>query len=148
MRQKVVVALATLSTLAIGSNAEAINYGGNPDLGFQVDRPQGDYIDGSVYLNKIRVHKCDGSYVDYGVYKTVDPVAGYARGIASGDYCGATWYWGSAMVLNGPGYTLKVTDSSTYAPLDPIKNSWFSNWSVDSGDMPGTEGPELWPSVL
>lgn len=139
--------LATAAALVLGfaSSASAMTYSGNPDLDFKIDRTQSDFVDGDVYLTKVKIHNCNGSSTVYSVGKWIDPVAGYPVHIQGGDLCGASWYWGSDMDIDGVGFTLEITDNSTYASLDPIKGVPMLNWSVVSGDMPGSNGPRIYP---
>jgi hypothetical protein len=127
----------------VSTTAHAFIYVGNPNLGFRVDRPAGDYVSGSVVLTKVRVHKCGGGYVDYPVGATVDPVAGGSVPIGAGNLCFATFYWGSTMEVDGPAYTLEVEDSTTTVTLgEEISPVALTPYTVVSGTMSGG-GPWL-----
>lgn len=137
--------LLSLSLLAL--DAHAFVFLGNPDVGFRVDRPQGDYVDGSVILEKLRIHHCGGGYTDYTVDKVVDPVEGYDVTISGGDHCYATWFWDSDMEIDGDGvagpYTVEYTGSTATVTLsNDIDWVALSPWSVVSGTMVGG-GPKL-----
>lgn len=140
MSLRTIVVPLALVTLVAPPAAEALIYFGNPQLGFRVDRAQGDYVDGSVYLDKARVHHCGGDYTDYDVSQTVDPVAGHKLTIAGGDHCYVTWYWGGTMTIEGGSgsgaYTLEVYDATTTVTLaediDPVA---LEDWAVVSGTM-------------
>src|SRR5688500_4630841 len=49
-----------LPILLAGAPAHAVWYFGNPVITFRVDRPADDYLEGSVVLDKVRVHHCGG----------------------------------------------------------------------------------------
>src|SRR5687768_16459739 len=118
--------LLSVVMLLIGavSPAHAVVFAGNPKVGFHVDRSAGDYVDGAVYLTGVRVHYCGGGYDQYAVGQTVDPVAGHEVTVAGGDLCGVTWYWGSAMEIEGASFSLEANDASTSATIQ-------SNGDVD-----------------
>jgi hypothetical protein len=136
--------LSCVAVAALGSTtAHAFIYIGNPNLGFRVDRPAGDYVSGSAVLTKVRVHKCGGGYIDYPVGATVDPVAGGSVPIGAGDLCFATFYWGSVLEIEGPAYTLEVDDATTTVTLgSEIAPVALTPYEVVSGTMNGG-GPWL-----
>jgi len=129
----------------------AFVYVGNPILGFRIDRPQGDHIDGSVTLTSVRVIDCAGGHTDYEVNKTIDPVAGYEVQITGGDLCGVTYNWGSSIDINGTGslddYTVQSTASSTTVALGHlIMPAHLTQWSVTVGSMSGG-GPQVFTYI-
>jgi hypothetical protein len=128
----------------VSSDAQAFLYFGNPgNLSFRVDRPADDYLDGSVYLTKVRMQHCAGGYTDYAVNQTIDPVAGYSLSIGPGDECYATYFWGSTMDIDGPTYTVRYSQPTTTVALSgDIAPASLSPYSVLSGTMSGG-GPWL-----
>jgi hypothetical protein len=138
----------TLAGLALhAAPAGATLYTGNPDLGFRVDRPQGDYTDGEVVLDKVRVHHCGGGSTDYDIDETVDPVEGYSLTISGGDHCGVTWFWDSDLDIDGSGsygtFTVRFSEASTGVTLDTeIDPVALTPYEVVSGTMSGG-GPWL-----
>lgn len=135
-----------LLLLGVSVPSHAIVFTGNQRLSFWVDRSAGDLTDGSVYLNKIRVHKCDNTHVDYPVNASLDPVAGSSIVIAGGDLCGATWYWGSTMTLhgdNGNDFTIDYDDNTTHNVFaSPLVATPLTPYEVTEGSISGT-GPKL-----
>ena len=130
-----------LSLLLLAS-AHATLYFGNPNLGFRVDRPAGDYVAGSVTLDKVRVHHCGGGFTDYEVDSVIDPVAGYTLTIAGGDHCALTFAWASALVIEGHGslgpFTVRYAAGATTVPLsEEIAPVALTPYSVASGSMSG-----------
>lgn len=128
--------------LVLAAEAHAVYYAGNPTVGFRVDRPAGDYDDGAVDVDKLRVHHCGGGYTDYDVSAVVDPVAGHEVTIAGGDHCSLTWFWDSDVVIDGTGasgaFTVEATADSVTIPLDTeIDPVLLTPWSVTSGTMGG-----------
>ncbi|MEZ4320714.1 MAG: hypothetical protein R3F61_24750 [Myxococcota bacterium] len=141
------IALTTLFALGAAPTAQASIYMGNPTTEFRIDRSNGDLTDGDVYVYKVRVHACDGSYTDYSVKQWVDPVAGYGKTINGGDLCSATWYWGSDVVLDGPGFTIVATPDQTTVSLDPLKTVDVLPWYVAEGTLPNQSSVVLIPSM-
>ena len=131
-----------VSLLLLTPKAEAVIYVGNPDLGFRIDRPADDYVGGTVTLTKVRVSHCGGGFTDYAVNQTLDPVAVYTLPIAAGDHCSVTYYWGSALLIDGEGsqglFTVRYAQATTTvtlkADIDPVA---LSPYSVVSGSMSG-----------
>lgn len=137
------VLVSVIAATLVAPSAHAVIYAGTPNLGFTVARPQFDYVSGSVYLTKVRVHKCAGGYTDYAVGQTIDPVDGYSLGIASGNYCSLTFYWGSTMEIDGPAYSLEYDEATTTVPLaTEIAPVALTPYDVVSGSMTGG-GPKL-----
>jgi len=136
-----------IATGVAAPDADAAIFMGDPDIGFQIDRPQQDIYDGDVYVDKLRVHSCDGSWTDYAVNRWVDPTVGPRVTVNGGDLCKVTWYWGSDIVLYGSGFTIVATPSYTHADIDPIADSAVSPWSVTKGDLPSGGGPRLTPTI-
>ena len=137
-----------LALLWTGAPAEAVVYQGNPTAGFHVDRPAGDLVSGSVSLTKLRIHACNGTWTDYPVGAIVDPVAGYSLVVSGGDLCGATWYWGSAMVLqgnNGAAFTLSYGAGTTSISFAP-SSAALTPYTVVSGTVSGS-GPRLYGTM-
>lgn len=135
-------ALCALS-FALSTDAGAVIYLGNPTLNVRVDRPLGDYVEGTVDFDKVRVHHCAGGYTDYTVAKTIDPVAGYDVDIDAGNHCGVTFFWDSVMDIDGPAYTVRYSGSTTAVTLDtPIDPVALTPYTVISGSMSGG-GPQL-----
>jgi len=132
------VSLSILVGLGFAVDASAVIYLGNPELGFRVDRPQGDYIDGSVTLDKVVVHHCGGGSTTYPVDETVDPVAGHQLDIDAGNHCSVTFHWDSVIEVDGPGYTVEHSASTTSLLLDDdIDPKLLSSCTVTSGTMSG-----------
>jgi hypothetical protein len=124
--------------LLLAANAHAIVYMGNPEVGFRVDRPQGDYVDGSVTLDKLVVHHCGGGSTTYEVDATVDPVAGHHVAIDAGKHCGLTFYWASVIEVNGPSYVVEHDAATTSVTLsEDIAPVLLSPCDVTSGSMSG-----------
>jgi hypothetical protein len=105
----------------VSHQAQAAWWAGNPDLSFRIDRPAGGFVDGDVYVHKVRVHHCDGSYQDRTVNQWVDPIAGHTVRINGGDLCSATWYWDSDFDINGTGFSLRAWPDTTSVNLEAIK---------------------------
>ena len=124
-----------LSLVTLSSPA-AVFYG-NPKASFKVDRPEGDYIDGSVYVYALRVTNCSGTETSYAVKQWVDPVAGYTLTINGGDLCEATWEWDSDFEINGPGYSLGASPTNTTFDLEHIIPVRLQPYEVDSGSYTG-----------
>lgn len=143
--------LPLLSLLALTGPADAVVYQGNPVLRFRVDRTQGDYLEGSSALDKVRVHHCGGGATDVAVGEDLDPVAGFEVAIPAGDHCGLVLFWDGPMDVDGDGslgaFTVRVTAGSTTLTLaDPIAPVALAPWSVVSGSMSGG-GPWLLASL-
>jgi hypothetical protein len=133
--------------LSLALPAQAVIYIGNPVLDFRVDRPAGDYVDGSVTLAKVRVHHCAGGYTDVTVNDALDPVQVYSVAIPAGDQCSLTFYWNSALDVNGPAYTVRYAQSTTAMTLSTdIAPVALTPYSVVSGSMSGG-GPWLLASI-
>jgi hypothetical protein len=129
------------------STAHAVVYVGSPTLGFRVDRAAGDYTGSSVVLDKVRVHHCAGGYTDVQVDETLDLVDGATVSIPSGDHCGLTWYWDSALDIDGPTYTVRYAQATTGVTLDDeIPPVALTPYTVVSGTMSGG-GPWLLSSI-
>jgi hypothetical protein len=123
--------------LALGT-ADALIYSGNPDWSFYVDNTGGTLTGGEVWLNKVRIHRCDGGYTEYAVQQSVDPVVGHTVvDITGGDLCAATMYWGSDMELSGSGFTLRYAENTTTVSLDPLSAAWLTPYDVTSGTLSG-----------
>ena len=122
------------------NEAHAAWYFGNPVVTFRADRPAGDYVDGSVLLDKLRVHHCGGGYTDYEVDETIDPVAVNQVGIGAGNHCALTFYWASDLDIDGFGglgaFTVRYSEPTTTlvldADIDPVA---LTPYSVVSGSM-------------
>ncbi len=58
-----------LGVLSLGfvDVAHAWIYVGNPKLTVEVNRPEGDFVSGSVDLHQVRMHLCAGGYTTYAV---------------------------------------------------------------------------------
>jgi len=110
----------TLAALAAAVPASAFIFVGNPHLTLQVI--EADIDEGSVFLDKVRVHPCGGGHTDYSVQETIDPVEGYTLEIAGGDICDVTLFWGGVMTLEGEdsngAFTLEVDDGPTGLNID------------------------------
>lgn len=129
---------ATLLALA-PSAAQATIYTGNPDLEFRVDRAEGDLIDGSVLLNKLRITRCDGTWVDYTINKWIDPVAGFTkRDVIGGNLCLATWTLTSTMVVAHDDFVLQTDAATLVVDLDPFDDQFaLPGVYVKSGEFWG-----------
>ncbi len=129
--------------LSLSLPARAVVYTGNPDLGFRVDRPADDYVDGVVLLETIRVHHCGGGFTDVDVDLTIDPVAVTWVPIPAGNHCAVTWFWGSVLDVNGPSWTVRYAEATTTVTLAAdIAPKALTPWSVVSGS-PSGGGPWL-----
>jgi hypothetical protein len=138
MRRLAVLLFAPLG-LVWAADANAVIYLGNPVLGFRVDRPQHDYVEGSVTLEKVVVHHCAGGSTTYTVDATVDPVAGHTLSIDAGNHCGVTFHWDSTIEVEGPSYVVEHTASTTSVLLDSsIAPKLLAPCSVTSGSMSGS----------
>ena len=132
-----------LLVLSLVHSADAMIYLGNPALGFRVDRPAGDYVDGGVVLDKVRVPPCGGGSTDVEIDQTIDPVAVTWVDIPAGDHCAVTWYWATDLDVNGPSYTVRYEGATTSVLLDEeIPPVALTPYSVVSGSMSGG-GPWL-----
>ncbi len=117
-----VFSLAVVTALmGVPLHADAAFWGGTPDLGFKVDRPAGGFVDGDVYVHKLRVHHCDGSHQDYTINQWVDPVAGHSVQVQGGDLCSATWYWTNDVDIDGNGFSVTAWPDTTTVNLESIK---------------------------
>jgi hypothetical protein len=135
--------LTLLLLLGLTGSADAITYDGTPVLRFRVDRPANDFVSGEVELIGVRVHHCGGGYTDVSVNDVFDPVAGGQFGIPAGDHCQITFAWGSDLEVQGPGYVVVYSESTTAVPLDEaIDPVYLSPYTVVSGSMSGY-GPWL-----
>lgn len=133
--------------LLLASQAHAVIYTGNPDFGVEVARPAGDYVEGEVYLDKVRIVTCSGSWTDYAFGGTVDPVEGFTVTVAGGNLCAAVFYWGSPMTIDGDGahgaFTVAYDAGTTVVLLDtPVPPEALEPYTVTSGWMDGG-GPWL-----
>jgi len=137
MRTPLLISIATALCLPVA--ARAVTFYGNPDLTFRVDRPQDDYIDGEVTLDKVVVHHCGGGSTTYQVDEEVDPVAGHTVAIDPGDHCTATYHWDSNLTVDGPTYTVGHNQSTTTITFDEdgIDPVALTPCSVVSGTMSG-----------
>ena len=136
-----------VASLTLASTADAGVLIGNPNLGFRVDRQQGDYTGGDVTVEKVRVFDCGGGYTDYVIDKVVDPVVGYELAINGGHLCSATWFWDTDFEVDGFGvlgaFTVEATENSTAVTLsEDIPWISLNPWSLISGNMMGG-GPKL-----
>ena len=137
-----VIGVSTLST-----EAQAVLWGGVPDIGFHIDRPAGGFTDGDVFVDKLRVHHCDGSFQDYAVNQWVDPVVGYTRRVNGGDLCSATWYWSSDIDINGDNFTLKAWPSSTTVNLETPKPVEVLPYKYSGSPSAPWQEPELHTTI-
>lgn len=129
--------------LLLANVASAVQYVGSPVLTFRVDRPAGDYVEGSVTLTKVRVHHCAGGYTDVSVGQAIDPVQVQEVEIPEGDHCSLTFYWSTDLDIDGPAYTVRYSETTTSVPLSTsIAPVSLSPWTVTSGTMSGS-GPWL-----
>ena len=87
--------------LLLAPQAHALIYTGNPDFGVEVTRLAGDYVEGTVHLDKVRIVECDATWKDYTIDADPDPVAGFTLTVDGGDLCAAVFYWGSDLVIDG-----------------------------------------------
>ncbi|MCA9493553.1 MAG: hypothetical protein KC621_26660 [Myxococcales bacterium] len=133
--------------LLLAPQAHALIYTGNPDFGVEVTRLAGDYVEGTVHLDKVRIVECDATWKDYTIDADPDPVAGFTLTVDGGDLCAAVFYWGSDLVIDGDGslgaFTVtydKATTTVTFG--DPIVPKALSPYTVTSGSMEGW-GPWL-----
>lgn len=127
--------------------ASAVQYAGNPNLTLRVDRPAHDYLDGSVTLQKVRVHHCAGGSTDYTQNQAIDPVAGHQVAIGAGDHCGLTFYWSTAMDIDGSGFTVRYAEATTSVTLaSTIEPVALTPCGVISGSMGGV-CPRLYVTV-
>jgi hypothetical protein len=125
------------------SVAFAVQYQGTPALTFRVDRPAGDYVEGEVTVQKLRVHHCGGGTTDVTVGATVDPVVANTVPIPAGDHCAVTFYWSTTLDIDGPTYTVRYSQSTTTVALDTeIDPKALTPYSVIAGTMSGG-GPWL-----
>lgn len=137
----VTVALFTLAALAFTpGTAQAVVYTGTPDPEFRVDRTEGDLVDGVVLLNKLRITRCDGTWVDYTINKWVDPVEGFTKSnTIGGDLCLATWYLQSTMVVTGEDWVVQTDAPTLVVDLDPFDDQFpLPATYVKSGDFGGS----------
>lgn len=132
----------------LASPAEAVIYGGNPDLDVEIQRLSSDLTSGSGYLVKVRVYECDTlDFVDYPVGQTVDPVAGFSVEIQGGDLCGATLFWADDVLLAGADFVMAYGDHTTNVLFgEPIAPVALTPIEVVYGD-PGGVAPRLYASV-
>jgi len=98
-------------------SANAAVYNGNPVLSFHVTRPENDFVAGDVVLHQLRMRKCNNQTVTYTIDEDIDPVDGWSKSIAAGDYCTATLVWDTVMEIDGPSYVLEYDAASTAVPL-------------------------------
>lgn len=131
--------LGATALLALAPPAHAAVYSGNPDLDFRVDRAEGDLVDGNVLLNKLRITRCDGTWVDYPINKWVDPVAGFTkRDVIGGNLCLATWYLTSTMVVAHDDFVVQTDTPTLVVDLDPFDDQFaLPGVYVKSGDFWG-----------
>lgn len=135
-------------SVLLAPSAQAVTWEKDVRLWGRVDRPQGDFLDGDVTLDKVRAYHCTGgTYVDFVVDEVVDPVAGfYATVSATGDYCSITWVFSSDFVIDGVGGAFTVESSDAEVPMTASASmGWvaLSPFVVTSGTMPGAAGPHL-----
>lgn len=132
----------TILSLAL-SSAFAVQYAGNPILDFRVDRPAGDYVEGAVTLSKVRVSHCGGGFTDVSVGQALDPVQLQSVAIPAGDHCAVTLYWSTALDVDGAGYTVRYSQSTTTVALaTDIAPTPLTPYVVVAGTMSGS-GPWL-----
>lgn len=142
----------SLALLTIAVPSQAVVYTGNPDLGFWVQRPANDLTGGTVTIYKVRIHKCDSTYVDYVLNDTIDDVVdGYTvNNIIGGDLCGATWFWSTDMFLDGYSsgpFTIEYDDNTTTMVFaSPLVPTALTPYTVIEGSAPGT-GPKLYATI-
>ena len=103
--------------LFLAPAANAYVYLGNPNLSFQVTRPAGDFVGGTVVLHQLQMHKCNGQTITTTPDETIDPVSGWATSIPGGDYCSTTLVWGSVMEIDGDAFVIEYDASSTTIQL-------------------------------
>ncbi|MCB9764635.1 MAG: hypothetical protein H6739_32975 [Alphaproteobacteria bacterium] len=142
MRKNLCTASVIVAVLSSPMPVHAIIYAGNPHLDLTVQRAEDDLVEGSVDLDKVRLHACAGGTTDYTVEETIDPVDGYGLDIDAGDWCGVTLYWGGVMELdgdNGSPFSLEVDHASTYVPLATTINPVdLVPFDVVSGSISGS----------
>jgi len=127
-----------LVALGVSAVAEATIYTGSPKLHFRVDRPQHDYVDGDVTLDKVVVNHCGGGSTTYDLDESVEPVGGHTVDIDAGDHCTAVFHWSSNLSIDGPSYTVGHNGSTTTIVFDDtIDEVYLSPCSVTSGTMTG-----------
>lgn len=131
-----------LLTALTQSPAHAVWYIGNPVLDFRVDRPAGDYLEGTVVLDKVRVFHCGGGSTDYEVDETIDPVVVQHVSIDAGNHCALRFFWSSDLDIDGDGslgpftvrYAEDTTDVTLATDIEPVA---LTPYSVVSGSMSG-----------
>lgn len=129
------------------ASALAVQYQGTPVFTFRVDRPAGDYVEGAVGLEKLRVHHCGGGYTDVSVGATVDPVAPVSIPVPAGDHCAVTLHWSTDLDVDGPTWTVRYAQASTTLVLEEeIAPKLLSPWTVVAGTMQGG-GPWLLAAI-
>lgn len=93
--------LLSLCVLALNLPAHAVVYAGNPVITLQLDHPNLAMQNASVWLEEVRIHRCDGTVLALPVDEAVDLVAGVEVDAPPGDYCALTLVWDSAVEGEG-----------------------------------------------
>lgn len=142
--------ITVICTLALGlsATANAWVYVGNPKVSILVDRPAGDFVSGVVVLERVRIHKCGGGYIDHAVNETIDPVSGWDLAIDSGNYCGVSFDWDSTMTVEGDDWTVEYDEAVTSVTLDGTATVWtgLTPYTVTEGEYSGSP-PRLYVTV-
>lgn len=126
--------------LAVGSSASAGIYTGTPSFDFQITRASADFVEGSVVVEGVRIHKCGGGHDDYAIDDTFDPVKGFSVTVNGGDLCSAEVFWDSDIEIEGSGFDLEATPATTSVALDAGENidNTVTPWKVVAGSMPSS----------
>lgn len=116
----------------------------------RMDRPQGDLVDGDVVLDYVRAHHCSGgTYVDFTVGTSVDPVAGFGVPVTTtGDYCSVSFVFSTDIEIDGDGtagtFTIESTDTEvTFEVSGNMGWEAVSGWTVTGGTMQGAAFPQM-----
>lgn len=140
-----VAALSLMASLA-ATKALAASVPAGTVIAFHVERAEADLVEGSVDVHKLRLGRCSGGYVEYRLDEDdVDPVAGYAGvAVGAGQFCTATWFFSSSIVVDGDGtlgpFTAESPTSSAVALIGTNLTATFNNllpFTTTDGTMPG-----------
>lgn len=125
--------------------ARAYVFIGNPVAKGVVDRPAHDLVGGSATLDKVRMHRCGGGYVDYPVGASIDPTEMWSVAIDAGDWCGLSVVWDGAVSIDGPSFTVSYEEPYTSVGIDgPDPSSTpLTPFTVVDGTFSGTS-PRLY----
>lgn len=126
-------------SLLLTPSAEAYVFWGNPELKLEIDRTEGDLVEGDVELVGVRVTRCNGTYNDYMADTPIDPVAGWTTTISGGNLCRATAWWSSDGVIWSSAFTLK--SDVEFSPVDivgPVSSAAWEDWVVTGGTFTGS----------